>query len=60
MNFAAPVFCAGAQLGTFEGRGPILEKGYIVTFQKNIRPVNIVFRFISGENTVGGLRLSLL
>ena len=44
MNFAAPVFCAGAQLGTFEGRGPIPEKGHILTFQKNIRPVNIVFQ----------------
>ena len=34
----------GMQLGIFEGKGLIYEKGHIKIFQKKIQPVNIVFQ----------------
>ena len=42
-----------AQLGIFEGRGPIHEKGQLFKEKNGLRI--LFFRFISGANTMGSL-----
>ena len=44
---------SGVQLGIFEGRGRIDKKEHIISFQKKMQPVNVIFQIHKWRNYCG-------